>query len=74
MYSPKISEEHVRKLYRIAKHKGIHMTTLVNELLHHVLDDLDEEAIHEPSAVHEVKQTMYKTKIRERNAHTLSES
>lgn len=33
MYSPKISEELIPVLYRMAKARGIPMTTLVNELL-----------------------------------------
>ncbi|MCC7213185.1 MAG: hypothetical protein IT451_15245 [Candidatus Brocadia sp.] len=33
MYSPKISEELIPKLYRLAKSKGVKMTTLVNEII-----------------------------------------
>ena len=33
MYSPKIDEEFIPPLYRIAKSKGIPMTRLVNQIL-----------------------------------------
>lgn len=33
MYSPKISEENVRLLYRLRVLRKTHMTTLVNEIL-----------------------------------------
>lgn len=41
MYSPKISEDLVPKLYRLAKAKGIRMTTLVNELLQEAISKLE---------------------------------
>ena len=41
MYSPHISDELVRRLYKIAKNKKVHMTTLVNELLQSALDNSD---------------------------------
>lgn len=43
MYSPKISEDLVPKLYHKAKAKGIAMTKLVNELLTESLKDEIEE-------------------------------
>ncbi len=33
MYSPKISEEHIPKLYKIAKEQGKPMTKVVNEMI-----------------------------------------
>ena len=33
MYSPKISEELIPVLYRLAKKKGLRMTTLVNQII-----------------------------------------
>lgn len=40
MYSPKIADEHIPELYRIAKGRGIHMTRLVNELIEKALSDI----------------------------------
>jgi hypothetical protein len=39
MYSPKIKEELIPKIYRLAKVRGIRMTTLVNEILRKALDE-----------------------------------
>ena len=39
MYSPKISEELIPVLYRLAKERKIHMTELVNEILGDYLAD-----------------------------------
>jgi hypothetical protein len=33
MYSPKIKEEYIPIMYRIAKRRRIHMTALVNEII-----------------------------------------
>ncbi len=46
MYSPKINESVVRILYRVAQHRRMPMTELVNELLLERLEqsDLPEEA------------------------------
>ncbi len=41
MYSPKIKEDLIPRIYEIAKKKGIHMTTLVNELLRKALNGMD---------------------------------
>jgi len=33
MYSPKIKEELIPKIYQLAKERGVKMTTLVNDIL-----------------------------------------
>jgi len=38
MYSPKIKEELIPRIYEIAKAKGVQMTTLVNEILQNALN------------------------------------
>lgn len=38
MYIPKINPEFIPRIYEIAKARGIHMTTLVNEVLGKALD------------------------------------
>jgi len=43
MYSPKIKEEIVRKLYRKAKKEGIPMTKLVDEILRSALNEKEFE-------------------------------
>jgi len=43
MYSPKIDEELIPRLYRLRKLKKIPMTRLVNEILRSVLPGLEEE-------------------------------
>lgn len=40
MYTPKISDDLIRRLYHLAKARGIPMTHLVNELLENALADL----------------------------------
>jgi len=37
MYSPKISEEHIPSLYRLAKDRKVHMTRLVNQIIKNYL-------------------------------------
>ena len=37
MYSPKISEEHIPSLYRLAKTRKIRMTKLVNQIIRNYL-------------------------------------
>jgi len=39
MYSPKIKLELIPKIYRLAKARGIRMTTWVNEILRKALDE-----------------------------------
>lgn len=41
MYSPKIKEELIPRIYEIAKAKGIRMTTLVNEILRKALNAME---------------------------------
>lgn len=43
MYSPKIADEYIPELYRIAKGRGIHMTRLVDELIEKALKELKEK-------------------------------
>jgi hypothetical protein len=40
MYSPKIDEKLIPILYRVAKSKGIAMTTLVNDILQKALGQI----------------------------------
>ena len=39
MYSPKIRDELIPKIYRVAKRAGIHMTTWVNDVLAKALSE-----------------------------------
>ena len=41
MYSPKIAEHLIPSIYRLARARGTHMTTLVNEALTRYLADED---------------------------------
>lgn len=41
MYSPKISEELIPKLYRLAKSKGVKMTALVNEIIQKAINETE---------------------------------
>lgn len=41
MYSPKISEELIPKLYRLAKCKGVKMTALVNEIIEKAINETE---------------------------------
>jgi hypothetical protein len=43
MYSPKIDEELIPRLYRLRKLKKMPMTRLVNNILRTVLPELEEE-------------------------------
>ena len=43
MYSPKIDEELIPRLYRLRKLKKMSMTRLVNEILRSMLPALEEE-------------------------------
>ncbi len=43
MYSPKIDEELIPRLYRLRKLKKIPMTRLVNEILEKALSEMEEE-------------------------------
>lgn len=41
MYSPKIKEELIPKIYRMAGVKGVYMTTLVNDILEQALSKME---------------------------------
>ena len=41
MYTPKLTENNVRDLYRLAKRIGKPMTVLTNEMIRHMLDNYD---------------------------------
>ena len=43
MYSPKIDEELIPRIYRLGKLKKVPMTRLVNKILQRGLSDLEEE-------------------------------
>lgn len=43
MYSPKIADEHIPEIYRIAKERGVHMTRLVNDLIAKALKEIKEK-------------------------------
>ncbi len=49
MYSPKIKEDLIPRIYRIAKKKGIPMTTLVDEVLRKALDGMDSKEDERPN-------------------------
>ncbi len=44
MYSPKINEELIPRIYRLGKIKKMPMTRLVNEILQRELSEMEEEA------------------------------
>lgn len=41
MYSPKIKEELIPRIYKAARARGIRMTTLVNDILNMALNEMD---------------------------------
>ncbi len=43
MYSPKIDEELIPRIYRLGKLKKMPMTRLVNEILQRALSEMEEE-------------------------------
>ena len=53
MYSPKISEDLVIQLYKIAKEKRVPMTTLVNKILYSALNQAEEDNRQKESLVAE---------------------
>lgn len=53
MYSPKIKEEFIPLIYRIAKNKGKRMTTLVNEIIRKALCEM--EAVKQESIKNEIQ-------------------
>lgn len=52
MYSPKIREEYIPKIYRIAKAKGTRMTTFVNEIIGRALQEID-VSVNEPVSAYQ---------------------
>ena len=76
MYQPKIADEHIRKLYRIAKALNMPMTRLVNRLLEHGIARLEQgvENVSEPVCHDYAKKTprngtQKRTKEREGDAY-----
>ena len=67
MYQPKIADEHIRKLYRLAKALNMPMTHLVNRLLDHGIARLEQgvENVSEPTA-HDYARKTQPTKTRAR--------
>ena len=67
MYQPKIADEHIRKLYRLAKALNLPMTRLVNRLLAHGLARLEQgvENVSEPVG-HDYARKTPRTKSRAR--------
>ena len=49
MYSPKIDEQLIPRIYRVAKSTGVPMTKWVNQVI--------EQALPEPDAVHETNES-----------------
>ena len=49
MYSPKIKEDLIPRIYKIAKKKGIPMTTLVDEVLRKALNGMDSKGDEQPN-------------------------
>lgn len=50
MYSPSIADEHIRKLYRVARVRGVPMTRLVDEIVAEYLTQCAQElASYDPS-------------------------
>lgn len=45
MYSPKISEEYIPYLYRLARHLKMPMTKLVNEILRSTVERFKQEGV-----------------------------
>ena len=45
MYSPRISEELIPKIYKVAKAKGVPMTKLVDEILDDALSKIEIETV-----------------------------
>ena len=50
MYKPKIRDDLIPRLYRLAKARRIPMTRLVSELLEEALGQLEWETAHDPPA------------------------
>jgi len=59
MYSPKIKEEFIRKLYYIARAKRLPMTSLVNEIISAAIKDIEIEE----QVVRETPERMIEKKV-----------
>lgn len=52
MYSPKIKEEFIPLIYRIAKSRGTRMTVLINDIVNKALKEMEELA-NEPASTYQ---------------------
>jgi hypothetical protein len=64
MYQPKIAEEHICALYQWGKRLGIPMTRLVNALLEHAIERLEQGVEH----VQESAAPRYQSKRRQKTS------
>lgn len=48
MYSPKINEELIPKIYELAKQKGVKMTKFVNDILEKAVKGSEEKELYQP--------------------------
>ena len=55
MYSPKIREDLVRRLYQLAKRKGVSMTRLVNLYLEACVNDEEQQMAHDQTVIKELE-------------------
>ena len=53
MYSPKVPEQLIPRLYQLAKNRRIPMTRLVAQLIQLGLTHLERETSHDPAPTHE---------------------
>ena len=65
MYSPKIREEYIPVLYRLAKQRRIPMTRLVDDLLHESLKTFEIPNLEVPAALCKSQPVEYKDDIKE---------
>ena len=64
MYSPKISEEHIPALYRLAKVKKVRMTKLVNQIIKNFLvKNSDKAYAYTDEGIAELASDLAKTKL-----------
>lgn len=61
MYSPRISEELIPKIYKVAKAKGVPMTKVVDEILDDALTKIEIESV-----PYEVKVSKVRYQIKEK--------
>ena len=64
MYSPRISEKLIPKIYKVARAKGVPMTKLVDEILKDALSKIEIETV--PC---EVKVTKVRYQIKQKGDH-----